>query len=529
MAVNYFNNAMGVIDAGQKGWDNSQSMFDRATTNRAGGQLAAGNREGARQTFARGGLVDESRVLEADDRAIEQQNYTRERTAKADEMKAAEFRVEVLKGVGNTLLKIPEGQGRAPKLQEALQLFRHAGYPEDVIGKLATIGEGGLTTDAIRGIVGQAEAAYKQFMQTDNNVLGVTPEGRVDTLYRGEPKKDWKERTLSDGSTEFVDLNAGGPPPSSQPTPRPQRSMGDPDAIVAPFLSSGARVTSGVRTPERNAAVGGVKNSYHLQSNGGSARDLVPPQGVGMAQFHQQVREGLPPGWQAINEGDHIHIEPGSYQVAQAGGQTPRPGTIPGSAPKAKERWTDLPGGGQVNPATGEKKNVPNANGDRKFIADTRKEFNGRAEVKEYRDVSSSYRQIYTLANKPATAAGDISMVFSFMKMLDPGSVVREGEFATAQNAAGVPDQVRNLWNRALSGTRLNDKQRKDFLNQASSIYKSRQGRFNEIANEYRGYAVTAGENPDLIVTIPKSAPAATVGKSQTFNTSAGAVTVRAK
>jgi len=39
--------------------------------------------------------------------------------------------------------------------------------------------------------------------------------------------------------------------------------------------------------------------------------------------------------------------------------------------------------------------------------------------------------------------------------MLDPGSVVRESEFATAQNAAGVPDQVRNMYNKVLSGTRL--------------------------------------------------------------------------
>jgi hypothetical protein len=35
------------------------------------------------------------------------------------------------------------------------------------------------------------------------------------------------------------------------------------------------------------------------------------------------------------------------------------------------------------------------------------------------------------------TPASDMSLVFGFMKMLDPASVVREGEYATAKNAGG--------------------------------------------------------------------------------------------
>jgi len=34
------------------------------------------------------------------------------------------------------------------------------------------------------------------------------------------------------------------------------------------------------------------------------------------------------------------------------------------------------------------------------------------------------------------------------MKILDPGSVVREGEFATAQNSAGIPERIRAKYNR---------------------------------------------------------------------------------
>ena len=48
-----------------------------------------------------------------------------------------------------------------------------------------------------------------------------------------------------------------------------------------------------------------------------------------------------------------------------------------------------------------------------------------------------------------------ISIVYKFMKSLDPTSVVREGEFATAENAAGVPDTVANIYNKLINGERL--------------------------------------------------------------------------
>ncbi len=86
-----------------------------------------------------------------------------------------------------------------------------------------------------------------------------------------------------------------------------------------------------------------------------------------------------------------------------------------------------------------------------------------------YRDVKSAYGRV--LASQD-NAVGDLSLIFGYMKMLDPVSVVREGEFATAQNAAGVPDRVLNIYNRILSGERLNEGQRKSFKGQAEALFK---------------------------------------------------------
>lgn len=117
------------------------------------------------------------------------------------------------------------------------------------------------------------------------------------------------------------------------------------------------------------------------------------------------------------------------------------------------------------------------------------------ARLKEDRSVMSMYQNVQSAAAKPS-AAGDLSMIFAFMKMLDPGSVVREQEFANAQNAAGVPDRIRNMWNRALEGERLNPNQRADFLNQARQLASSAQNRLTSATREYQGIADQYGYDP---------------------------------
>lgn len=132
-----------------------------------------------------------------------------------------------------------------------------------------------------------------------------------------------------------------------------------------------------------------------------------------------------------------------------------------------------------------------------KEITGLRKEFNALPEVKNYKQVVTSYKTIEEQAKK-ATPAGDLSMIFSYMKLLDPTSTVREWEFANAQNAASIPDQVKNAYNKAAQGTRLNDKQRQDFLNWAKVQLKSYEDLHNQALENYRSY-ITMWWNPSDI------------------------------
>lgn len=124
-----------------------------------------------------------------------------------------------------------------------------------------------------------------------------------------------------------------------------------------------------------------------------------------------------------------------------------------------------------------------------------------------FQEVRESYRRVN--AAQPS-GPGDIALIFSYMKMLDPGSVVREGEFATAQNSAGVPSAIANIYNKALSGERLTEGQRKMFKAQAGKLMSAASAREKEVRTGIERMASGYGISKDEIfygVDIPQQKP----------------------
>lgn len=124
-------------------------------------------------------------------------------------------------------------------------------------------------------------------------------------------------------------------------------------------------------------------------------------------------------------------------------------------------------------------------------------------ESKDYYVVEDQTRKISALANGPHTAGSDMALVFSFMKVLDPNSTVREGEQASARNATGVPAQIQNLYNRVMSGDSLTDVQRQDFLNQAATLYRTSAVDHDRRVKTYAERAMKFGVDPSLVVRPP--------------------------
>jgi hypothetical protein len=83
-------------------------------------------------------------------------------------------------------------------------------------------------------------------------------------------------------------------------------------------LAPGTIVSGRGRTPARNAEVGGVSNSYHLDDN---ARDLQPAKGQSLDQLAAKLAPLKQQGFDVIIERrkNHVHVEPGAGMARGAG------------------------------------------------------------------------------------------------------------------------------------------------------------------------------------------------------------------
>jgi hypothetical protein len=122
--------------------------------------------------------------------------------------------------------------------------------------------------------------------------------------------------------------------------------------------------------------------------------------------------------------------------------------------------------------------------------------------TKDYREIGNMWAKIRDAGTNP-TAANDLAMIFGYMKILDPGSVVREGEFANAQNAAGIPTKIRNFYNNAREGTRLSPEQRQEFLQSAYGAIKSQLPALDALESQFTQIAVSSGLDPSRVIISP--------------------------
>lgn len=123
-----------------------------------------------------------------------------------------------------------------------------------------------------------------------------------------------------------------------------------------------------------------------------------------------------------------------------------------------------------------------------------------------FKTVSENLQTIQSVAQKPPSAAGDISLVFSYMKLMDPNSTVREGEYSTAANAAGAGDRLRAMYNKLLDGQTLAPSQRANFINTSGDIYQGWLDKQKQTDESYRGIATRSRVNPDNVL-IPFGVP----------------------
>lgn len=111
-------------------------------------------------------------------------------------------------------------------------------------------------------------------------------------------------------------------------------------------------------------------------------------------------------------------------------------------------------------------------------------------DVKGFIEVRDGYERVATGAELN-NAQGDLSLLFGYMKMLDPTSVVRETEFANAEAAMGFAQKTLNIPDKVLKGNRLTEQGREDFKAAAERLYQRKKGQYDKAVDYYAEEAAT--------------------------------------
>lgn len=117
--------------------------------------------------------------------------------------------------------------------------------------------------------------------------------------------------------------------------------------------------------------------------------------------------------------------------------------------------------------------------------------------TQDFRTVQDAYSKIQATSD---TGAGDMSLLYAYVKLLDPGSVVRESEFATAAASGSFGDRIQGAVQRILTGQRLPPDLRQQFLSEASSIYTAQKQGFDRLTGVYTELAKSYGLNPQNVM-----------------------------
>ena len=149
----------------------------------------------------------------------------------------------------------------------------------------------------------------------------------------------------------------------------------------------------------------------------------------------------------------------------------------------------------------------------RQEVRELGKNFSGNPITKKTEEVRQAFGKIDTLTEGTQTAVKDLALIFNFMRMQDPGSVVRESEFKTAADARAFleknketgetwPAFLVQAFQRASTGSLLTPSQLEDFKSTAESLFKSQLNIQAKVDDQFSAQALDA--KADIKKIIPR-------------------------
>ena len=140
-------------------------------------------------------------------------------------------------------------------------------------------------------------------------------------------------------------------------------------------------------------------------------------------------------------------------------------------------------------------------------------QFKSEPVYKAFQEMQSAYGQV-TESLKKNSPAGDLAGATKFMKLLDPGSVVRESELFLAMSATGALDRFTDYANKVIKGTKLTPSQRQDFQGLADRLFSDAASAYNAKRNEYSSIGSSYGLNAERALGSEAKLPSPTQTRS---------------
>jgi hypothetical protein len=135
-----------------------------------------------------------------------------------------------------------------------------------------------------------------------------------------------------------------------------------------------------------------------------------------------------------------------------------------------------------------------------------KKMFSNEPIYKDFSDMQSAFKQVQS-SLKQENPIGDVAAATKIMKLLDPGSVVRESELGISMAATGKMDRLQNYVTNWTQGTKLTPTQRQDFQNLANELFAAAGQTYNAKRNEYVDFASKYNLDPNKALGAPATIP----------------------
>lgn len=135
-----------------------------------------------------------------------------------------------------------------------------------------------------------------------------------------------------------------------------------------------------------------------------------------------------------------------------------------------------------------------------------KKTFMSEPIYKDFNDMKSAYGQVLTALDQ-GNPIGDVAGATKVMKLLDPGSVVRESELGIAMAASGRMDRLKNYFDMWSKGTKLTPTQRDEFKQLSTELYAAAGQAYNQKRGEYIDFGESTGVTLDKALGSPANIP----------------------